>query len=378
MPNPPTTPLPASSPASSAGSNAPAGSPPVYWDYLALPGLLAQQGGLDGNPSPDELHFIIVHQAFELWFKLVLSQLRLARDHLAAAHLPEEQVPFVVHHLGRVNVILRHCVDQFAVMETLPPQDFLAFRDKLTPASGFQSFQLREVEILLGLKNEERVALGGIKPEAHIQNVGKSSPFDAYARLQATQQEVTLRDALHAWLTRTPIQGSSMTDPGDEQAVDGFLAEYLERVQAHGEATLRGLVEALGEGERVKMEPRIKMTLDEARKFLLVEDRGLRRARAGLLFIESYRELPLLAWPRLLIETVVELEEQMLLFRNRHARMVERVIGRRIGTGGSSGVEYLDKTTAYRTFPELWTVRSTLLPRTMLPALRRREKYGVE
>ncbi len=353
-------------------------SKPVYWDYLSLPGLLAQQDGLDGDPSPDELHFIIVHQAFELWFKLVLSQLRLARNHLAAAHLPEEQVPFVVHHLGRVNVILRHCVEQFAVMETLPPQDFLEFRDKLTPASGFQSFQLREIEILLGLKTEDRVAHGGVKPEGHIQSVGKDSPFDAHARLQATMQEVTLRDALHAWLGRTPIQGSSAGDAGDEQVVDGFIAEYLGKVEASGEATLRGLVAALGDSERERMAPRIKAGLEEAKKFLLVDDKAVRRARAGLLFIESYRELPLLAWPRLLIDTVVELEEQLLLFRNRHARMVERVIGRRIGTGGSSGVEYLDKTTAYRTFPELWTVRSTLLPRNMLPALQRRERYGME
>jgi tryptophan 2,3-dioxygenase len=134
----------------------------------------------------------------------------------------------------------------------------------------------------------------------------------------------------------------------------------------------------LGDSERERMAPRIKAGLEEAKKFLLVEDKAARRARAGLLFIESYRELPLLAWPRLLIDTVVELEEQLLLFRNRHARMVERVIGRRIGTGGSSGVEYLDKTTAYRTFPELWTVRSTLLPRNMLPALQRRERYGME
>ena len=353
-------------------------SKPVYWDYLSLPGLLAQQDGLDGDPSADELHFIIVHQAFELWFKLVLSQLRLARNHLAGAHLPEAQVPFVVHHLGRVNVILRHCVEQFAVMETLPPQDFLEFRDKLTPASGFQSFQLREIEILLGLKTEDRVAHGGVKPEAHIQSVGKDSNFDAFARLQSTMQEITLRDALHAWLARTPIQGSSVGDPGDEQVVDSFIAEYLGKVQESGEATLRGLVAALGEAERERMAPRIKVGLEEARKFLLVDDKTVRRARAGLLFIESYRELPLLAWPRLLIDTVVELEEQLLLFRNRHARMVERVIGRRIGTGGSSGVEYLDKTTAYRTFPELWTVRSALLPRNMLPALQRRERYGME
>ncbi|RMG10536.1 MAG: tryptophan 2,3-dioxygenase, partial [Planctomycetota bacterium] len=100
------------------------------------------------------------------------------------------------------------------------------------------------------------------------------------------------------------------------------------------------------------------------------------RVRAGLLFIESYRKLPLLAWPRLLIDTVVELEEHLVLFRTRHARMVERVIGRRLGTGGSSGVDYLDATTRYRIFKELWTVRTLLLPPEALPPLENPGFYG--
>src|SRR5678815_5893058 len=102
----------------------------------------------------------------------------------------------------------------------------------------------------------------------------------------------------------------------------------------------------------------------QAREFLLAEDAPAserarwRRMRAGLLFIESYRELPLLAWPRLLVDTIVELEEQLVLWRTRHARMVERTIGRRMGTGGSAGVDYLDQTARYRIFTELWAVRT--------------------
>src|SRR6185503_7186146 len=116
--------------------------------------------------------------------------------------------------------------------------------------------------------------------------------------------------------------------------------------------------------------------------FLMAEDiaeterERVRRIRAGVLFIESYRELPLLAWPRLLIDSVVELEEQIVLFRTRHARMVERIIGRRVGTGGSSGVDYLDQTTRYRIFDELWAVRTILLPKEALPPLERPEVYG--
>lgn len=355
-------------------------SKPVYWDYLHLETLLGLQGGLaeGGAPSPDELHFIIVHQAFELWFKLVISQLRLARDHLAAPRLPEEQVPFVVHHLGRCNEILKLCVDQFRVMETLPPQDFLAFRDKLVPASGFQSFQLREMEILLGLEDAQRVAYAGTQPVEHIRKLGAGSPGGAFAvaHLEAARAEESLRSALRRWLIRTPIHGSSPGDPGDDAVVTAFVDDYLARSDAHAAEGVDRLVAALGEAERPRIAERVDAAQAATAGFLRPADPEEQRARAGLLFIESYRDLPLLAWPRLLLDTVVEFEEQLLLFRNRHARMVERTIGRRVGTGGSSGVDYLDKTTAYRVFPELWAVRSALLPRERLPPVREPGRYG--
>jgi tryptophan 2,3-dioxygenase len=351
---------------------------PTYWDYLSLDRLLTLQEVLGGAVSPDELHFIIVHQAYELWFKLVLSQLRLARDNLAAPHLPEERVPFVVHHLGRVNEILRLCVEQFRVMETLPPQDFLDFREKLTPASGFQSFQMREVEMILGLADDQRVPYGNVQALAHIRSFGDATPAAllARARIEAASQETTLRDALVRWLARTPIQGSSPDDAADDAAVDGFIDAYLARSAAHQRAGVDALARVLGESERARIAERVEVGLAATTTFLRQDDRTTRRARAGLLFIESYRELPLLAWPRLLLDTVVELEEQLILFRHRHARMVERTIGRRVGTGGSSGVEYLDKTTAARIFPELWAVRTALLPREQLPALLAPDRYG--
>jgi tryptophan 2,3-dioxygenase len=92
--------------------------------------------------------------------------------------------------------------------------------------------------------------------------------------------------------------------------------------------------------------------------------------RAAIVFIESYRELPLLAWPREVLDGIVALEQAFLVFRQRHARMVERVIGRRTGTGGSAGVDYLDQTALrYRVFSELWAVRTLLLRRDALPEL---------
>ena len=356
----------------------------TYWDYLKLDKLLGIQGGLEEDESdsmPDELHFIIVHQAFELWFKLTLRELRVARDHLAANEVPEETIPLVVQHLRRVSQILELCVDQFKVMETLTPQDFLAFRDKLIPSSGFQSFQMRELEILLGLEDSIRESLGGVQPLAHIEALSVKSPGGemAQGRINAARAEQPVRAALHEWLYRTPVHGSCPGDPDDEATVSSFIDEYISAMRAKNEETRRLLVASLDSNKAAE---RMRQSEQEAADFLNAtgvpeEDRvRTRRIRAAVLFIESYRDLPLLAWPRLLIDTLVETEEQLVLFRARHARMVERLIGRRVGTGGSSGVDYLDKTTRYRVFTELWAVRTLLLPKAALPPLRNPERYG--
>lgn len=359
---------------------------PTYWDYLHLDELLSLQSGLEEDESElasDELHFIVVHQVYEMWFKLVLRELREARDHLAAPRVAEETVPYVVHHLRRVTRIFELMVHQWSVMETLTPQDFLAFRDKLIPASGFQSFQMREAELLLGMRPEERLRYGGVDPVSHIREKASASPRGDRVRrhLETVEDERSLRETLHDWLYRTPVQGSGPDDDGDEEAVARFLDDYLDAHARTQRAQLEELVASSVVGAET-LETKFEQTVAQAREFLHAEDveeaeRGrLRRVRAGLLFIESYRELPLLAWPRTLVDAVVEVEEQFVIWRSRHARMVERTIGRRVGTGGSSGVDYLDEAAKVRIFPELWAVRTLLLPKTELPALRHPDFYG--
>ena len=360
--------------------------PPTYWDYLKLEDLLQLQSGLedrDTDLAPDELHFIVVHQVYELWFKLSLRELRLARDWLAAPRVPEETVPQVVHHLRRVNEILKLAADQFRVMETLAPQDFLDFRDKLVPSSGFQSFQMREIEIVLGLADAQRTQIGGTDPLDHIRTVASTSPTgkQAWGRLEAARKEKNLRVALDDWLHRTPIQGSTPSAAGDAAAVEQFLHEYLAAYAELQRVQTQQLVRS-GMGTAEAAERRAAADLQRASAFVNAADVAaaertrVQRIRAGILFIESYRDLPLLAWPRLLVDTIVELEELLVLWRTRHARMVERIIGRRVGTGGSPGVEYLDQTLQYRIFVELWSARTMLLPRSALPALRNPGFYG--
>lgn len=359
---------------------------PTYWDYLRLDKLLDLQGGLEGDEAgllPDELHFIIVHQSYELWFKLILRSLRLGRDQLARPHVAEEVVPHVVHHLRRINAILRLGVHQFEVMETLTSQDFLGFRDKLVPSSGFQSFQMRELEIILGLEDVQRLSYGGVDPLDHIRELAQGSPAGALAwgRIQDARGERTMLAVLNDWLYRTPIQGSVPGDSDDARVVERFLDEYLANLDGMLDGNEAKLAEALGLGDREALAQRFGSVRAAARSFLFAEDLAeadrayYRRVRAACLFIESYRRLPLLAWPRLLLDLVVEMEEQLVLWRHRHARMVERLIGRRVGTGGSGGVEYLDKTIHYRVFRDLWAVRTVMLPRDRLPPLQRPERY---
>jgi tryptophan 2,3-dioxygenase len=361
--------------------------PPNYWDYLKLDRLLELQTGFDQDDatlSADELHFIVVHQVYELWFKLILRSLRLARDRLAVPRVAEETIPSVVHHLRRVSMVLELAVEHWRLVETLTPQDFLAFRDKLIPASGFQSFQLREIEIVLGLDEAERIRFGKVDPIAHIRDLGKESPAGQLARdrVDAASAEGTFLGALNDWLYRTPIQGSSPGDPGDDDVVASFVRRYLAAAEAAHDGGLERLVAALGEKTRAELTERFATTRAAAKAFLEGEDVGeaerkvIRRCRAAALFIESYRDLPLLAWPRLLLDVVVETEEELVLFRHRHARMVERVIGRRVGTGGSGGVDYLEKTLVYRVFRDLWAIRTVLLPKDRLPPLENAAFYG--
>jgi len=235
-----------------------------YGTYLKVPQLLSLQQGL--SKEHDELLFIVAHQAYELWFKVVLFELEAARDRIDA-----DDIFFARHHLHRVHVIEELLVEQIEVLETMSPQDFLAFRSKLAPASGFQSVQFREIEFLSGLKEPKYVA-----------------------RLEATAEEMSR------------------------------LRRRLEEP-------------SVGDAFRALIERRGSPTLVE-----IFRD----RERYGDLFD--------------LCEALLDHDETFAHWRARHVLMVERQIGSKSGTGGSSGAEYLRSTLDKRFYPELWDVRSQL------------------
>ena len=345
----------------------------TYADYLQLHELLELQGDERGINS-DEMHFIIVHQTFELWFKQVIRELSEVRDILGGDHVPEDDIPRAVDHLGRTTESFRLMANQWGVLETLTPQGFLAFRDDLGTASGFESFQMREFEILLGLKNEDRI--GGMDPLTNFRAMANANERGAamLARLEDAMSKPSLCESMMNWVERTPIMGSSYDSEGDDAVVRAYIEAHLESHRALSEAAAERS-SGWGAQDPAKMAARMAAAHEGAVDFLMPGGE-VSRARAGLLFIESYRELPLLTWPRKLIDAIVELEESMVKWRHAHARMVERIMGRRIGTGGTSGVDYLDATSQYRIFKDLWGVRTILVKPQERPALHNAGFYG--
>ncbi len=365
-------------------------TPTTYWDYIQVEQLLSLQRGLgtdDAELSNDEVMFITIHQIDELWFKLAIRELVSIRDLMKSERVPEQALSEAVRGIRRAAQLFGHVANHFSLMETLTTRDYLAFRDKLYPASGFQSAQLREIEILLGLPEDERIPLGHESYLAALRHAdGSESP--ASRRVAARlEDKPSLRDALWRWIHRTPIDGSTPDQPDDDERVRAFIERYLASHAATVARTRAHATEdALTQQDRERIAERYDREVANARAYFLAEDLGddvdeatrahRSRIRAAIAFIESYRELPLLAWPREIIDSIVMLEQSFTIFRQRHARMVERIIGRRTGTGGSAGVDYLDQTALkYRIFRDVWAVRTLLLRRDALPELEQAEYY---
>lgn len=357
--------------------------PTNYWDYIRVEEVLSLQGGL--NETEDELDnsevlFITVHQIYELWFKLVLREMRSLRDFFHQERVEEQAMSNAARSIKRVVTVLRQCVTHFEVIETLTTREYLGFRDKLMPASGFQSAQLRQIEILMGLDDTERVPLGLDESYMDALRAHDGTESPAYLRVQAAKLDTpSLAQAIEAWLFRTPIGGKYAHEEGAEAALQRFVDDY---VGAHArtvdKSAALALARAFTPSDRERLGARYAKEKAAIEEFLAPDGGGGRRqrVRAAMIFLVSYRELPLLAWPREVLDGLIELEQVFVIFRQRHARMVERVIGRRTGTGGSEGVDYLDRTALnYRVFRDLWAVRTYQIPSEMNPDLEQADFY---
>ena len=359
----------------------------TYWDYIKVEEITSLQGGLEASDAAldnDEVMFITIHQIDELWLKLALRELVSVRDLFKQERVPEQSLATAVRGLRRMELLFGLVANHFPLMETMTTRDYLAFRDKLSPASGFQSAQLREIELLMGLADEQRIPLGHEGTYMRALRAADGSESSASRRVARRREDLpALKDALTEWLYRTPIQGSTPERAGDAEVVARFVDAYCDAQAREVDAAAALAVhDALTERDVERLRERFQKEKDGARAFLEARDvpeesrAKAARVRAALVFIESYRELPLLAFPREVLDALVALEQSFVIFRQRHARMVERVIGRRVGTGGSAGVDYLDQTALrYRIFHDVWATRTLLVRKTALPPIETPDAY---
>jgi tryptophan 2,3-dioxygenase len=195
----------------------------------------------------------------------------------------------------------------------------------------------------------------------------------AWSRIESVRKEKTLRAALYEWLQRWPIPNPSGRGATNGPNVDDFLTSYLGAIRGYYAAQERQLMQA-PDASRKDIEARFTASYREAEEFLLATDspeadkQRVRRIRAGILYIETYNQPPALNWARMVISSVLDLESALLLWRTRHARVAERVIGRRVGTGGGS-VNYLDQTLGLRVFTDFWAARTHVLPHHFAPPI---------
>jgi tryptophan 2,3-dioxygenase len=319
-------------------------------------------------PAHDELLFIITHQAYELWFKQILHELRAALIVMRQTAVPEMQLGKVVRHLERVAVIQTVLIDQMAILETMTPLDFLDFRDALGPSSGFQSYQFRAIENTLGLRREQR------QPYNHAPYESLMKPHE---QIQATsaQRESTLLDALDAWLARTPYVQPAKVGFDFWQTLSARVDDMLDK----DASTITSSV-LLNEPARAAQLAKLAVTRREfgtifnREAYEEVRQQGKRRlsfdAFCAALMINLYRDEPMFQTPYRLLTALLAIDEALMLWRHRHMLMVSRMIGAKIGTGGSSGVDYLRNTvSAHRIYGDLFDLSGYLIARSQLPPL---------
>jgi len=325
-----------------------------YPDYLQLDKILgaqAPESDKHGVKAHDEMLFIVIHQAYELWFKQVLYEVGSVIDMFSDRHVDDNngELNVAVHRMERVKTILGVLVHQMDVMETMTPLDFLDFRDLLRPASGFQSMQFKILEARLGLRMEQRFGkqyyTSQLKPEHK-------------AEIEALETLPTLLELVNKWLERMPFLQEKYWTNGE--------ATFFERLEALYTSTL-----VKGEEGNAALWRTLFVDGDPTRKLSPA-------AARSALFIMLYRDEPIFQQAFRFLQVLLDIDEGLAAWRNRHMNMVHRMIGLRVGTGGSTGKAYLKGAIdSHYVFGEIADLSSFLFERRKLPPLPPTLKHAI-
>jgi tryptophan 2,3-dioxygenase len=325
-----------------------------YSEYLQLDKILEAQtleSDKQNAHGHDEMLFIVIHQAYELWFKQILWEVDSAVAIMSKPIVDDDSddLQTIVHRMGRVIEILKVLVQQIDILETMTPLDFLDFRDFLRPASGFQSIQWKILEAKLGLKYENRYG-----QEYYLSQL---KPHDRQ-KVEDAEKTTSFIVLLNKWLERCPYFDN-------DEKWKSFEGKSTAEMHAFWNTYKATYTASLSEREMGNLEH------FESTFFKEDETRSLSaKANRAALFIMLYRGYPIFHLPFELLQCLLDIDEQMATWRFRHINMVHRMIGGRMGTGGSTGKEYLQGALSkHYIFKEIAGLTSYMMERRKLPKL---------
>jgi len=340
-----------------------------YINYLELDKVLDSQHPISkqrGEEAHEEMLFIIIHQTYELWFKQILHEVNSAMELFKSDKIDESSVGVIVTRMERVNKIMKILVEQLDVLETMTSLDFLDFRHYLSPASGFQSHQFRKLEVMLGLKIKDRHQFGGCP----YHNQFKGDKKETILKLEESDSLFSL---VEKWLERIPFLNMEEFNFSEkyEKSVNKMLEKEISSIQNSSLLTeedrslrIRMIDENRKYFERVLNENQHNQAMEEGETSLSY------KATMSALLINLYRDEPILHSPYKFLKSIVEFDHQIATWRFRHVQMVEKMLGQKIGTGGSSGQGYLKNTVdKHKLFTDLANIATLMISRSYLPEL---------
>ncbi len=340
-----------------------------YGTYLQIEKIIDSQAPVsfqDGNePAHDEMLFIIIHQAYELWFKQILFELDYCSNVFSKEKINDnsEDLNLVRHRLQRVKKIYHLLNQQVEILDTMTPLDFLEFRNLLTPSSGFQSKQFRLIEATLGLQMNNRHH----KDYYKRTNEGGFTKDD-FNNINEVEDKPSIQQLVNTWLERLPFFDMKYWDDfatNSSENLHPFWSNYREVYKA-----------GLTEREQQKINDFDFVFFDDVSKIESEDDRnGLRNSFSakGLqaaLFIMMYRDFPMFQTSYQILDSLIEIDHLMATWRHKHLVMVRRMIGMRVGTGNTSGAGYLEGAlNKHFVYKELSGLSTYLIERRKLPTL---------
>uniref|UniRef100_A0A0K0DUP9 Tryptophan 2,3-dioxygenase n=1 Tax=Strongyloides stercoralis TaxID=6248 RepID=A0A0K0DUP9_STRER len=341
--------------------------PLSYSTYLKLDKLLDAQELRSANNQGEVVHdehlFIIVHQAYELWFKQIIFDVDVIRELLNRSFVDETKTLKIVSYLERIVRILKLLVDQMLILETMSPLDFIEFRSFLTSSSGFQSLQFRLLENKLGIDPRNRVKYNA----QHYKNAFDTN--EERIKVEKSEQEPSLFTLVEKWLERTPGIHPTGKEPGFwaqyEEGVQKYLNHMKNEAANYTEGS-EGYKIAIAEYEKTKNSYETILNKDYHEAAIEKRERRLSYdAIKGAMMICLHREMPRFSQPYQILVYLMDIDSLFTKWRYNHLLTVQRMIGNKMGSGGSSGYLYLRSTIAdkYKVFLDLFNLSTWIIPR---------------